>query len=109
MIEVKVGTSFISLEQARRNLHLELPGWDFERQRAALKDTWTRKLGALSVEGASDEQRHIFYTGLYHALLYPKLFSEHGRYYSAFDDGCTAACPIRPSRSGTHSVPRTAC
>lgn len=86
VIEVKVGTSFISLEQARRNLHLELPGWDFERQRAALKDTWNGKLGALSVEGASDEQRHIFYTGLYHALLYPKLFSEHGRYYSAFDD-----------------------
>jgi predicted alpha-1,2-mannosidase len=85
-IEVKVGTSFISLEQARRNLRLEIPGWDFERLRAALRDTWNRKLGTLSVEGATDEQRHIFYSGLYHALLYPKLFSEHGRYHSAFDD-----------------------
>jgi predicted alpha-1,2-mannosidase len=38
------------------------------------------------IEGASDEQRAIFYTGLYHALLYPRLFSEYGKYYSAFDD-----------------------
>src|SRR6202521_3678197 len=44
------------------------------------------KLGVASVEGATDDERHIFYSGLYHALLYPKLFSEHGRYYTAFDD-----------------------
>src|SRR5207253_601331 len=43
-------------------------------------------LAMVSLEGASDDERRILYTGLYHALLYPKLFSEHGRYYSAFDD-----------------------
>jgi predicted alpha-1,2-mannosidase len=86
VIEAKVGTSFISIEQARRNLHLELPGWDFGTVRAQLKATWNHKLTAFAIEGASDDQRRIFYTGLYHALLYPKLFSEHGRYYSAFDD-----------------------
>src|SRR5260370_11010510 len=43
-------------------------------------------LAAASIEGASEDQRRIFYTGSYHALHYPKLFSEHGRYYSAFDD-----------------------
>ena len=86
VIEAKVGTSFISIEQARRNLRLEIPAWDFENVRAQLKQTWNQKLAAASIEGASEEQRHIFYTALYHALLYPKLFSEHGRYYSAFDD-----------------------
>src|SRR5438132_13676147 len=44
------------------------------------------KLGILYIKGDNDEQRRIFYTGVYHALLYPKLISEHGRYYSAFDD-----------------------
>ena len=86
IVEAKVGTSFVSIEQARRNLRLEIPAWNFASVRAALKWTWNQKLAAAALEGASEEQRHIFYTALYHALLYPKLFSEHGRYYSAFDD-----------------------
>ncbi len=85
-IEVRVGTSFISLEQARTNLEKEIPAWNFEELRAILKRTWDEKLGLISIAGATDDQRAIFYTGLYHALLYPRLISEHGRYYSAFDD-----------------------
>jgi predicted alpha-1,2-mannosidase len=85
-VEAKVGTSFISIEQARSNLEAEIPGWDFEALRAHLKSVWNDKLARFTLEGASDDQRRIFYTGLYHALLYPKLFSEYGRYYSAFDD-----------------------
>jgi predicted alpha-1,2-mannosidase len=85
-IELRVGTSFISLEQARANLEEEIPDWNFEALRTALKRAWNDKLGLISIEGATDDQRTIFYTGLYHALLYPRLMSEHGRYYSAFDD-----------------------
>ncbi len=86
VVEAQVGTSFISIEQARANLDAELPAWDFAAVRDALKNSWNEKLGIAAIDGASDDERHIFYTGLYHALLYPKLFSEHGRYYSAFDD-----------------------
>ncbi|MFK2901952.1 GH92 family glycosyl hydrolase [Dyella jejuensis] len=85
-VDVQVGTSFISIAQARANLDAEMPNWNFDALRDALKATWNQKLGIATIEGASDDQRRIFYTGLYHALLYPKLFSEHGRYYSAFDD-----------------------
>jgi predicted alpha-1,2-mannosidase len=85
-VEAQVGTSFISIAQARANLDAEMPGWNFDGIRDALRATWNAKLGIASLQGASDDQRRIFYTGLYHALLYPKLFSEHGRYYSAFDD-----------------------
>ncbi|PYY17059.1 MAG: glycoside hydrolase family 92 protein, partial [Acidobacteria bacterium] len=86
IVEVRVGTSFIGIEQARANLQKEIPNWDFEGVRAALRQTWNQKLGLIAVDGASDDERTIFYTGLYHALLYPRLFSEYGRYYSAFDD-----------------------
>lgn len=86
MIEAQVGTSFIGIAQARTNLDAEMPGWHFDALRDALKASWNAKLGIATLDGASDDQRRIFYTGLYHALLYPKLFSEHGRYYSAFDD-----------------------
>jgi predicted alpha-1,2-mannosidase len=85
-IEAQVGTSFISLEQAQANLDAELPAWRFDEVRQALKDAWNDKLGLVDVEGADAAQRKILYTALYHALLYPRQFSEQGRYYSAFDD-----------------------
>jgi predicted alpha-1,2-mannosidase len=86
VVEARVGTSFISIEQARQNLKAEIPKWDFEAVRQSLRSTWNEKLGRITVEGATDDQRKIVYTGLYHALLYPRIFSEQGRYYSAFDD-----------------------
>lgn len=86
VIEARVGTSFIGIEQARKNLELEAPGWDFNRTASQLERVWNEKLGIARLSGLSADQRHIFYTALFHALLYPKLFSEHGRYYSAFDD-----------------------
>ena len=86
VVEARVGTSFISIEQARQNLKTEIPTWDFESVRQSLRSTWNEKLGRIAVEGATDDQRRIVYTGLYHALLYPRIFSEQGRYYSAFDD-----------------------
>jgi predicted alpha-1,2-mannosidase len=85
-VQVKIGTSFISIEQARANLDREIPAWDFDSAVKSLKDLWNAKLGLIEIEGATDDQRKIFYTALYHALLYPRLFSEYGRYYSAFDD-----------------------
>jgi len=85
-IEVRVGTSFLSVEQARANLKAEIPDWDFEAVRQRLRAAWNEKLSRVSVEGATEDQRKIVYTALYHALLYPRIFSEYGRYYSAFDD-----------------------
>jgi predicted alpha-1,2-mannosidase len=86
VVEARVGTSFISIEQARQNLNIEIPTWDFEAVRQSLRSTWNEKLRRIAVEGATDDQRKIVYTALYHALLYPRIFSEHGHYYSAFDD-----------------------
>jgi predicted alpha-1,2-mannosidase len=86
VVEARVGTSFISLDQARRNLQEEIPAWSFEAVRRSLRSAWNAKLGLLTIDGATDSQRRIVYTGLYHALLYPRIFSEQGRYYSAFDD-----------------------
>src|SRR5204863_1139074 len=49
-------------------------------------DAWTRALGVIDVRGGTEAERTVFYTALYHALLFPRVFSEYGRYYSAFDD-----------------------
>jgi len=86
VIEARVGTSFLSIDQARKNLETEIPHWNFNQVRQALRSDWNKKLGQVSIEGASEDQRRIFYTALYHSMLYPRTFSEDGRYYSAFDD-----------------------
>ena len=86
LVEVRVGTSFLSVDQARDNLRREMPDWNFEAVRAKLHSAWSEKLSRLEVEGATDRERTRLYTALYHALLYPRVFSEYGRYYSAFDD-----------------------
>lgn len=86
VIEARVGTSFISVEQARANLKKEIPEWNFADVRRALREKWNAKLDRVAVQGASDEERRTVYTAVYHALLYPRVFSEYGRYYSAFDD-----------------------
>ena len=85
-VEVRIGTSFISIEQARANLVREIPVWDFSAVRSRLHRTWQEKLSRLQVEGAPEREKTRLYTALFHALLYPRTFSEYGRYYSAFDD-----------------------
>jgi predicted alpha-1,2-mannosidase len=91
VIEARVGMSFLSIEQARESLHREIPRWDFSAVQTNLRTEWNRKLSSVEVTGASDGQRRIVYTALYHALLYPRVFSEPdasgmSHYYSAFDD-----------------------
>jgi predicted alpha-1,2-mannosidase len=83
---LRIGTSFISEEDARANLRDEIHGWDFEAQRNKLHQVWEKKLSRLKIEGATDLEKTRLYTALYHSLLYPREFSEQGHYYSAFDD-----------------------
>ena len=85
-VSVRVGTSFISVDQARANLQKEIPGWDLEALAKEGAAQWNALLNRVAVEGGTPEQRRSFYTALTRALLYPRRFSEDGRYYSAFDD-----------------------
>ena len=85
-IQLRVGTSFISIEQARENLKRELPDWRFEAAQRKLRAQWNQKLSQLQIGGAADLDKTLIYTAMYHAMLYPRIFSEYGRYYSAFDD-----------------------
>ena len=86
IIEAEVGTSFISIAQARANLDHELPSWNFEQVENQARRAWNKQLSRLQVDGATADQQAIVYTSLYHALLYPRSISEGGRYYNAFDD-----------------------
>ncbi len=70
-VRMKVGISFVSVEQARRNAEAEIPGFDFEATRASAVAAWDKALGKVELRGASDEQAQEFYTALYHTMLMP--------------------------------------
>lgn len=86
IVKVKIATSFVSLDQARENLNQEIPDWDFERISFQTRDTWQNEMEKIKIEGVTEEQKSVFYTSFYHCLLFPREFSEYGKYYSAFDD-----------------------
>ncbi|MBB3274242.1 MULTISPECIES: GH92 family glycosyl hydrolase [unclassified Pseudoxanthomonas] len=78
---VKVGISAVSAENAQANLDAELPDFDFARVHAEAVDAWERELARVRIDTGDGGQRRIFYTGLYHSLLAPTLFSDtDGRY-----------------------------
>jgi len=85
-VGVKIGTSFISIEQARYNLNKEIPDWDFDRVKNEGRRIWSQEIGKIRIQGGTKDDRVNFYTAMYHTLLFPRIFSEYGRYYSAFDD-----------------------
>ncbi len=84
-IEVRAGISYISVEQARDNLHAEIPQWDFEATRQRARNSWNDVLQRIEVEGGTEDQKTIFYTAIYRDVQRMKNITEGGRYYSGFD------------------------
>jgi predicted alpha-1,2-mannosidase len=70
-VRMKIGISFLSVEHARQNTMLEVPGFDFAAIQAASVVAWNRALSKIDLKGATPEQRQIFYTALYHTMLAP--------------------------------------
>ncbi len=85
VLEFRYGISFISVEQAKKNLNREIPAWGFERVRDAGKKRWNETLGQIAIEGGTEAQRKVFYTALYRCFERMINITEDGRYYSAFD------------------------
>ena len=84
---VKVATSFTSIDNARKNLACEIPGWDFNEVRQASSDTWSQTLGQIAVKGNNEEEKVKFYSALYNAHFLPRTFSDVDGSYPKFDGG----------------------
>lgn len=85
-VKVRIATSFIGIEQARINLSKEIPDWDFDKVKNTTRDIWEDNLNKIEVKGITEDEKTIFYTALFHTMLFPREFSEYGKYYSPFDD-----------------------
>jgi len=68
---VKIGISFVSIEQAKQNASSEIEGFDFDGTRLKVVAAWEKALAPLTVEGGTADQRQQLATGLYHSMLMP--------------------------------------
>jgi predicted alpha-1,2-mannosidase len=82
---MKVGISFVSTADAKENLRAEDGGWSLARVSASARDAWNALLGRIAVSGGTAAERHIFYTALYHSLLFPDVVSDVNGEYAGSD------------------------
>ena len=81
VIQMKVGISYVSIEQARMNIGAELPHWDFDKIAQDAKDDWNNWLSRIEVEGGTEKEQARFYTDLWHALQGRRIISDaNGKY-----------------------------
>jgi len=73
---LRIASSFISSEQALRNLKVELGDRTFENMRDSTANAWEKELGCVRVEGGTESQQRVFYSSLYRAFLFPRIMHE---------------------------------
>lgn len=84
-IEVSLGVSFVSIENARQNLESEQAARSFEELHTMARQQWQQDLSRILVEGGSEEQRQVLYTALYHFLIHPNILNDVNGEYPAME------------------------
>lgn len=84
-LKVRYGISFISEEQAAKNLSREISNFDLKKVAQKGREIWNKALQKTSVSGGTDDDLTVFYTSVYRTYERPVCISEDGKYYSAFD------------------------
>lgn len=87
-IELQMGVSFVSCDNAWENLNREQNGFDFDKVLAEASALWESHLGRIHVDGGSEHDKEVFYTALYHALIHPSTLNDvNGEYPMMEGDG----------------------
>lgn len=84
-VKVRYGVSFISEEQAKRNVDREIKSYDINVLLKEGRNTWNRALGKILVQSDLEKDKQVFYTSLYRFYERMICISEDGKYYSGFD------------------------
>lgn len=84
-VKLRYGISFISVDQARKNLLREIKDYDLAALSEKGRSKWNEVLSKIVVDGNNISDKIVFYTSLYRTFERPVCISEDGRYFSAFD------------------------
>jgi predicted alpha-1,2-mannosidase len=82
-VQARIGTSFVSVEEADKNLRAEIPDWSFQRVEKASEQAWAKTLGRVDIV-SSDADRRIFYTAMYHSAQVPRICNDVSGTYPRF-------------------------
>lgn len=82
---VRVGISAVSVDNAKANLEAEIKDWNFDRVAQEADAAWNDELGKIKVETPNLDDKTIFYTGLYHTMIAPSVFSDVNGQYRGSD------------------------
>ncbi|MCF0175703.1 MAG: glycoside hydrolase family 92 protein [Bacteroidales bacterium] len=75
-LELKIGFSFVSVENARMNLEAEMLAKSFEEVASEADAQWETLLSKIRVKGGTERQKRLFYSTLYRSFLWPALRSD---------------------------------
>ncbi|MCS3795524.1 GH92 family glycosyl hydrolase [Niastella sp. OAS944] len=83
-VQLKVGISPVSAENALANINAEIPHWNFEKVKNEANAKWNRELGKITINTKDTTAKKIFYTSLFHTMIDPALFNDaNGEYRGA--------------------------
>lgn len=100
-INVKVGLSYTSIDNAKLNLETEASDLTFDEALADAEEIWEESLSRVKVYGGSEDSKIKFYTGLYHAILGRGLASDINGAYPK-NDGTTGVIPAGENGQPVH-------
>ena len=86
-IEVKIGISYVSIDNARENLQKETENKSFDSIYKETYKEWNNLLSRIKVEGGSEDDKIIFYTALYHTLIHPNTLNDFNGEYPEINTG----------------------
>jgi len=85
-LNIRYGLSYISAEQARKNLQNDIKTWDINSLSDHARNKWNSVLSKIEVKGGTENQRTVFYTSLYRCHERMVDITEDGQYYSTWSN-----------------------
>lgn len=82
---IKFALSSVSTDGALKNLHAEIPDWDFERVVSESQAEWNEELNKIVIETITPADKTTFYTALYHTCLGPTIYMDVDGSYRGLD------------------------
>ena len=85
-IQLKVGISPVSSDNALANIEAEIPDWNFKSIVKQADRKWNKELSRIEIQTKSEADKRIFYTALFHSMIHPSLFNDHNNDFQKADN-----------------------
>ena len=85
-VQLKVGISPVSADNALDNIKAEIPDWNFTEIVKQADAKWNNVLSRIEIQTKNESDKRIFYTAMFHSMIHPSLFNDHNGDYQGADN-----------------------